>query len=93
MAAYVIYHLEQAPGSRAREAGLALQQRIAELWDDSLQLDSAWVVAAAGTSDSIRDTLMPYVPEGDALIVIGAAPDAAWLGRDAEQRDWLVDHI
>ena len=94
MPAFIICHYERGGSQRAATEGRArLSERISELWGGTLQLDGTWIVHAASTSDQIRDELLPFVSEQDALIVIGAGRDAAWAGFEARETDWLVEHI
>jgi hypothetical protein len=70
-----------------------LSERIARLWQGTLQLDGTWIVDADKTSDQIRDELTDCLSDGDALLVIGASIDAAWAGFQDADCDWLVEHI
>jgi hypothetical protein len=93
MSAFLVCHVvgQNARGGITTRARLS--QRIARLWDGTLQLDATWIVEADKTSDEIRDELTDCLSDGDALLVVGASIDAAWAGfRDADC-DWLVDHM
>jgi hypothetical protein len=77
----------------ATEAREQLARRILELWTGTIQLDGSWIVHSDSTADQIRDELLPYILEGDALIVVGAGHDAAWAGFAAAENEWLVENI
>ena len=93
MSAYVICHWERQKASYPTEARAQLGRRISELWDGTIELDGSWIIHSETTSDHIRDELLPYIGEGDALIVVGAGQDAAWAGFAAAENEWLVENI
>lgn len=93
MAAYLICHFgaEVCAGDSGRAE---LEQRVAELWDARLELGGGtWVVRAESTADAVRDALMPYLSEGDALLVLRGSEDAAWTGLGPSHSDWLIDNV
>jgi hypothetical protein len=94
MSAHVICHWQRSKSPEGDEARAQLAQRVFELWEGTLELNGTWIVQhSEETSDQLRDELLPYVPEGDALIVIGAAQDAAWVGFAPAESEWLLEHI
>ena len=93
MSAYLICHWERQKASYPTEARAQLGRRISELWDGTIELDGSWIIHSETTSDHIRDELLPYIREGDALIVVGAGQDAAWAGFAATENEWLVENI
>ena len=72
VSAYVICRWERQKASYPTEARAQLGRRISELWDGTIELDGSWIIHSETTSDHIRDELLPYIREGDALIVVGA---------------------
>jgi hypothetical protein len=92
MSAFIIRYIErtQAGSDGAR---VLLAHRIEGLWDTPLQFEDTWLIQSNETSDHIRDQLTELVPDGDALIVIAAAQDAAWAGLGPVESEWLIAHI
>ena len=54
---------------------------------------SNWIVTSSGPADEVRDQLTDLFREGDALIVIGAGSEAAWVGFEPTAADWLLEHL
>jgi hypothetical protein len=90
--AYLICYVERSPPG-ADQARARMAQRIAERWDNQVNLDGTWIIEAEATSDDIRDALTPCVRPGDGLIVVGAGRDAAWHGFAPSDAEWLIEHI
>jgi hypothetical protein len=93
MSAFLICHVIGQNSRGGISTRARLSQRIARLWQGTLQLDGTWIVEADKTSDQIRDELTDCLSDGDAILVIGASIDAAWAGFQDADCDWLVEHI
>jgi hypothetical protein len=91
MATFIVLHIPQTPGTRAREE---LAGRVSSVLGGAhLQLDCAWLVHSQETADDVRDRLAVGLPPRDGLLVLEIGQQAAWTGVTEEQAEWLVVYM
>jgi len=90
---YLVSHRDRALSGEASTRSL-IAERVSRLWPDARQMEpSNWIVTSSGPADEVRDQLTDLLREGDALIVISAGSEAAWVGLEPPAADWLLEHF
>ena len=56
-------------------------------------LDSTWIIKHAGSATDVRDALVPFIDENDALLVSELNRNAAWHGISGDCGQWLTDNL
>ena len=91
MAIYMIgYDLQPSKEEDYENLFTALEGIGSGYWDC---LDSTWLVITEKTASQIRDGLKQHLKDGDRLLVMRYAEDAAWLGFKDECQTWLEDKL
>ena len=90
MPSFLVIHIGRS--SPVLQSRANLRGHIREL-PNHLDLDCAWLVESEETADEIRDSLRPFVPPEDGLVVLGVGEQAAWTGLREQQAEWLVQHL
>ncbi len=91
MAIYMIgYDLQESQVTGYDSLFAALEKIGSGYWDC---LEATWLVMTERTAVEIRDELKQHLKDGDRLIVMRYAGDAAWVGFDGECRTWLEDKL